>query len=367
MVLPPAPESALGQGLPTETLFVVDVSGSMNGPSIVQARAALLGALDRLRPEDRFNILVFNDGHRLFRPEFHHAEIESIDAARSWVSNLEAGGGTMIYPALMRRLELMGDSRSSHAQRIVFLTDGAVANEQQVLQALYEHLGDVRLHTIGIGNAPNAYLMRKMARFGHGLCAFISSPSRADNQIARFLERLDRPVMDGVEMNLREAGLHEVFPETVPDLYAGEPLLLSARLDPGGSSGALKFGGFTRDGWRESDVDLDAATVEDSGVALRWARARIGGLMDSLAEGADAGGVRTDVIGLALDFHLVTRYTSLVAVEERPTALGPGRTVRTAAALPQGGTDNPLKLLIGSLLSVAGLLALAALRWRATR
>jgi len=367
MVLPPAPESELGQGLPTETLFVVDVSGSMNGPSIAQARAALLGALDRLRPEDRFNILVFNDSHRLFRPEFHHAEGEAIDAARVWVSNLAAGGGTMIYPALMRGLELMGESSSSHAQRIVFLTDGAVANEQQVLHALYEHLGDVRLHTIGIGNAPNAYLMRKMARFGHGLCAFISTPSQAENQIARFLERLDRPVMDGVVLNLREAGLHEVFPQTVPDLYAGEPLLLSARLDPGGPLGPLTLGGYTRDGWRQVDVDLDAPTAQDSGVALRWARARIGGLMDSLAEGADAGGVRTDVIELALDFHLVTRYTSLVAVEERPSALGTSRTVRTAAALPLGGTDNPLKLLIGALLFVAGLLVLAALHGKVPR
>ena len=367
MVLPPAPESDLGLGLPTETLFVVDISGSMNGPSISQAKSALLGALERLGPEDRFNILVFNDSHRLFRPEFQQGEGEAIEAARNWVRNLSAGGGTMIYPALMRGIELMGESRSSHAQRIVFLTDGAVANEQEVLRALSEHLGDVRLHTIGIGNAPNAYLMRKMARFGHGLCAFISDPSRTDNQIARFLERIDRPVMEGVELNLGEAGLHDVFPQTVPDLYAGEPLLLSARLEPGGPSAALTLGGYTRDGWHETRVALDAVVGEESGVALRWARARIGGLMDGLAEGADAGIVREDVIELALEFHLVTRYTSLVAVEQRPSALGASRTVRTAAALPLGGTDNPLKLLIGSLLCAAGLLVLAGLRFRVGR
>jgi len=367
MVLPPAPGSELGQGLPTETLFVVDVSGSMNGPSISHARAAMLEALERLRPEDRFNILVFNDSHWSFRPDFQNAEDDAIEAARGWVANLSAGGGTMIYPALMRGLESMGESRSSHAQRIVFLTDGAVANEQQVLRALSEHLGDVRLHTIGIGNAPNAYLMRKMARLGHGLCAFISGPSHADNQVARFLERLDRPVMEGVELNLREAGLHDVFPQTVPDLYAGEPLLLSARLEPGGPWGKLTLGGYTRDGWLASDVDLDAAVNEESGVALRWARARIGGLMDTLAEGADAGMVRADVIELAFDFHLVTRYTSLVAVEERPSAVGASRTVRTAAALALGGTDNPLKLLIGLLLAAVGLLVLAALRFGVVR
>jgi Ca-activated chloride channel family protein len=367
MVLPPSPDSDLGLGLPTETLFIVDVSGSMNGPSISQAKAALIGALERLRPEDRFNVLVFNDGNRLFRPEFQHAEGEALDAARQWVASLNAGGGTMIYPALMRGLTLMGDSRSSHAQRIVFLTDGAVANEQQVLRALSEHLGDVRLHTVGIGNAPNAYLMRKMARFGHGLCAFISNPTRADNQIAGFLERLDRPVMEGVELNLREAGLDDVFPQSVPDLHAGEPLLLSARLSANGPSSPLTLGGYTRDGWLSSEVKLDAPVEQDSGVALRWARARIGGLMDSLIEGADAAAVRADVVELALDFHLVTRYTSLVAVEERPSALGASRAVRTAAALPIGGTDNPLKLLIGTVLSAVGLLLLAVLRLRGPR
>jgi Ca-activated chloride channel family protein len=367
MVLPPAPHSGLGQGLATETLFVVDVSGSMNGTSISQARSALLEALERLRPEDRFNILAFNDDHRLFRPDFNNAEGETIEAARDWVADLSADGGTMIYPALMRGLELMGESRSANSQRIVFLTDGAVANEQQVLRGLSEHLGDVRLHTLGIGNAPNAYLMRKMARFGHGLCAFISSPSKADNQVARFLERLDRPVMEGVELNLLEAGLKDVFPQTVPDLYAGEPLLLSARLEAGASADRLTLGGYTRDGWLSSDVALDTAITRESGVALRWARSRIGGLMDSLAEGADEGIVRTDVVELALDFHLVTRYTSLVAVEQRPSALGPSRSVRTAAALPLGGTDNPLKLLTGLLLVAAGLLALAALRFGIVR
>jgi Ca-activated chloride channel family protein len=292
---------------------------------------------------------------------------EAIDAARSWIGSLQAGGGTMIYPALMRGLELMGESRGSHAQRIIFLTDGAVANEQQVLRALAEHLGQVRLHTIGIGNAPNSYLMRKMARFGHGLCAFISNPRSADNEVARFFERLDRPVMEGLELNLAEAGLVDVFPRVVPDLHSGEPLLLSARIDGAVTPGPLKLGGYTRDGWLSTEVALDAPVAQESGVALRWARAQIGSLMDTLLEGADAETVRAVVIELALEFNLVTRYTSLVAVEERPTAMGASRAMRTAAALPQGGTDNPLKLLLGALLSTLGLSALIAIRSRIFR
>ncbi len=362
MVLPPVPDSPTGLGLPTETLFIVDVSGSMAGPSIEQARAALLAALDRLRPDDRFNILAFNQDHVTFDSEFRQAESAPLEEARHWVIGLRATGGTMIYPALMRGLQLMGESGSAHAQRIVFLTDGAVANEQEVLRALAERLGDVRLHTIGIGQAPNAHLMRKMARFGHGLCEFVASTAQADNRIAAFLERIDRPVMEQIELNLREAGLEEVYPRIVPDLYAGEPLLLSAKLGPSDRTGALKMGGYTRDGWRSTTISLVDSVPRDSGIALRWARSRVDGLMDSLHAGADPRAVRAEVVDLALGFHLVTRYTSLVAVEEMPTALGDARTTRMAAALPTGGTDRPLKLRVGLILAALGLAALVALR-----
>jgi Ca-activated chloride channel family protein len=367
MVLPPAPESDTGVGLPTETLFIVDVSGSMAGPSIEQARIALRAALDRLRPDDRFNILIFNDDSRLLDPEFRNAERETLETAREWVAGLRATGGTMIYPALMRGLALMGESRSAHAQRIIFLTDGAVANEQEVIRALAEHLGEVRLHTIGIGHAPNAYLMRKMARFGHGLCDFVANTAQAENRISTFFERLDRPVMEKVQLDTTATGLDEVYPGAIPDLYAGEPLLLSAKLNGEDKSAALSIGGYTRVGWLETKVDLDDPVPRDSGISLRWARARVGSLMDSLHEGADPGDVRNEVVELGLGFNLVTRYTSLVAVEERPSALGPARTTRMAAALPVGGTDNPLKRLAGVVLAGIGLLVLMLVRARVFR
>jgi len=367
MVLPPAPESDTGVGLPTETLFIVDVSGSMAGPSIEQARIALLAALDRLRPDDRFNILIFNDDNRLLYPEFRNAESRTLETARERVAGLRATGGTMIYPALMRGLALMGESRSAHAQRIIFLTDGAVANEQEVIRALAEHLGEVRLHTIGIGHAPNAYLMRKMARFGHGLCDFVANTAQAENRISAFFERLDRPVMEKIDLDATEAGLDEIYPEAIPDLHAGEPLLLSAKLNGANKSAVMSIGGYTRVGWLETKVDLGDPVPQDSGISLRWARARVGSLMDSLHEGADPGDVRSEVVELGLGFNLVTRYTSLVAVEERPSALGPARTTRMAAALPAGGTDNPLKRLVGVVLAGIGLLLLMLVRLRVYR
>jgi len=353
MIAPPLPDSETGLGLPTETLFIVDVSGSMSGPSIQQARQALLAALDRLRPDDTFNLLKFNDRNSFFRDGFEFAEGASLEAAREWVRSLRADGGTMIYPALMRGLGALGDSRTNRAQRMVFLTDGAVSNEAEVLRGITEQLGDARLHTIGIGNAPNEYLMRKMAWFGRGLCEFVSSDGETGNRIDSFFTRLDRPVM--VDLDLRWDGITpgQVYPSRLTDLHAGQPLVLYARLDRHPGDVNVTLSGQSRSGWTEVVVPLRDA-VPGTGVATRWARAKVGSLMDSLHEGAEKEGVRTAVIDVGLDFGLVTAYTSLVAVEEIPSALEAARTTRRAAALPLGGTGGPLRLRLGLILVALG-------------
>jgi Ca-activated chloride channel family protein len=358
MLVPPIPGSEAGLGLPTETLFIIDVSGSMAGPSIQQAREAVLASLDRLRPEDRFNILKFNDENEPFREQFQQAEPTALAEARRWVHGLHANGGTMIHPALLRGLRMMGDSRSAHAQRIVFLTDGAVGNEQEVLRSIASSLGETRLHTIGIGQAPNAYLMRKMALLGRGMCEFVSDSREAGDRVEAFFARLDRPVMTDIDWTAEGLRIEEAHPRRLADLHAGQPLFLSARLEGDGSTGTLSLRGYTRAGPIGMETSIDESTLLGSGIALRWARAKVGSLMDSLHEGADPRGVRAEVVEVGLAFNLVTAYTSLVAVDDRPSALGVPQEMRIASALPRGGTDSPLRRLLGWSLVVTGLLLL---------
>jgi Ca-activated chloride channel family protein len=366
VLVPPAPESLAGQGLATETLFIIDVSGSMAGPSIDQARRALAAAVSRLRPEDRFNILRFNDESESFAPEFLQAEPGALASARSWVAGLGADGGTDIPAALARGLRMMGESRSSLVQRIVFLTDGAVGNEQEVLRTVVENLGDARLHTLGIGHAPNAYLMRKMAQRGRGLCEFISGAGEAENRVAAFFERLDRPVLSDLVWNSEGFEIEEVWPRNLPDLHAGQALLISARLPVGSAGGTVRIGGYTRDGWREVEASVDSSTPRGAGIARRWARAKVGAILDSLHEGADPESVRSDVTRIGLWFGMVTPYTSLVAVDDRITAESRGTPTAAGAILPSGGSGRPGRRALGWALASlgAGLLLLHALRAR---
>ncbi len=364
MLLPPLQNVGAGRGLPTETLFVIDVSSSMEGPSILQARAALLAALDRLRPGDTFNILAFHHDVVAFRPGFLPAAGPGLQEARDWVRALRTDGGTRIDLALARGLELIAAGKAERAQRIIFLTDGGVDDEQEILRLVRSGLGAARLHTLGIGAAPNRYLMRKMAETGRGLCEFISTADGVDNRVDAFFARLDRPVMTDVTLAWDGVESAEIHPAPIPDLYAGEPLFVSARLGPGRSVRRVLLSGRTLDGPIGFDLIAEDGAPGGTGVAVRWARARVESLLDGLFEKADPGEVRRTVIAVSTAFGIVTPYTSLVAVEETPSAAGEARPVNVPAGLPlgstllgdlpQGGTDEPALLLAGVVLLVAG-------------
>ncbi len=355
MVVPPVGETTEAAGMPTDTLFILDISGSMEGPSIAAARRSLTAFLRSLDPGDRFRILLFNDRMHWLVPDRAYADGATTEQACRQVDRLKAGGGTDIEGALAEGLAAFsGDDDPGH-RRIVFLTDGAVGNEDQVFDRVHKNLGDVRLHVLGIGSAPNRYLMRKMAGFGRGLCSFIPDSSDAEQRIHRFLERLTRPVLADLDLEW-SGGEVEAYPSKLPDLYLGEPMFISVKLP---DSGAPEGGPVLRGRLAGGDIEIAAipGAGPATGVGVRWARARIDDLMDRRFEGIAEEAVRSQVIEVALAFGLVTRYTSMVAVEDFVSSLEGADTcnVRNLAPegsrgdrfLGQGGTVRPLIRLVG--------------------
>ncbi len=374
VLYPPDGQDGGAPLMATETLFIIDTSGSMDGPSIEQAKAALLRALDRLQPGDAFNLLRFNDESEPFRAAAQPADERSLAAARSWVGSLEATGGTEILPALVRGIALLGEDSGTRARRIVLVTDGAVANEEEVFRAVADRLGDARLHVVGIGSAPNRWLMRKLAEHGRGACAFVGSTNEVNARLDALLERIARPALTDVRLEFEGAPPVEAYPERFPDLYRGDPALISLKLGLGHPGTSAVLWGRSATGIERLALDVSADAPSGSGIATRWAKARIESCMDRLRAGADEEQVRREVIAVAKEFRLTTRYTSLVAVEELATADGPSRAVRVANllpqgsrllgdALPQGGTSGPLRILAGLWLTAAGAV-LSALAWR---
>jgi len=311
MVLPPAATPAAR--LAREVVFVLDTSGSMAGASIRQAREALLLALERLQPEDRFEVIEFNSSARALFGSAREASRENLRRALRWVASLEAGGGTEIAAAL--RLALDGRRAGERVRQVIFLTDGAVGNEEELFRLLGSRLSDSRLFTVGIGSAPNSHFMTRAAELGRGTFTYIGRIEEVGARVGELFAKLEAPVLKGLEVRWPEGVQVEAWPARLPDLYAGEPVVITAALDR--LQGEVRLSG-ERDGqgW-QAQVAL-ARDAPAQGVGGLWARRKVSALIASLREGAFEDEVRARVVELATAHRLVTRYTSFVAVDQTP-------------------------------------------------
>ena len=331
MLMPTLPEAPTPR-LAREVTFVIDTSGSMEGPSIVQAKAALALALERLQPGDRFNVIEFNSNARALFAVPMPVDPATLGRARTFVGRLKADGGTEMHKALTLALQ-PGEGTPGLVRQVVFLTDGAVGNEDELFKLIRDRLGDRRLFTVGIGSAPNAHFMRKAAEFGRGTHTLIGDANEVQLKMGLLFRKLESPVLTDVTIDWPAGS--EAWPGQVGDLYAGEPLVATASLR--GLDGEIVVRGrFAGTPWRAS-LPLSASGGHE-GIHALWARAKIDALTDAQVAGANADDVRAEIVRIALAHHLVTRHTSLVAVDVTPT-MPAGTPVRSSAMpgnLPEG-------------------------------
>lgn len=358
MLVPPMHNGA--STLPREVIFVVDTSGSMYGQSMLQAREAVALALERLTPQDSFNVIEFNSVTRPLFDAARPATAENLARALKWVRGLEASGGTEMFEALNTALD--GRQHPERVRQVVFLTDGSVGNEEALFGLIEQRLGDTRLFTVGIGSAPNSYFMRKAAQSGRGTFTYIGNLEEVQQRMLTLFDKLESPVLKGVEVKWGEEAGVESWPRQIPDLYLGEPLVVAAALDNAHDRQLeVTVSGNGHNGVRwQSTMRLENAGSAN-GIGALWARQKIEALLDSVRDGADEAEVRHAVIELALRHQLVSKYTSFVAVDKTPvrlqeqlyssaleTNLPEGWDYNAVfGELPRGATSSRLHMLIG--------------------
>ena len=334
-VTPPAIAPADQKPMPRDVIFVIDNSGSMGGPSIEQAKASLIYALGRLRAGDRFNVIRFDDTMDVLFPASVLADADHIDRATAFVTALQANGGTEMVPAMRAALTDTTDDTTDHVRQVVFLTDGAIGNEQQLFETITAMRGRSRVFMIGIGSAPNTYLMTRAAELGRGAFTHIGSVDQVEERMRGLFNKLENPAVTGLSAKFSEATA-DTTPAVIPDLYRGEPLVLAAKLDR--LVGSVEIKG--RIGDRPWMVTLPLANAaEGKGLSKLWARRKISDteiartLRQMSPEDADKA-----ILALALEHQLVTRLTSLVAVDRTPNrpAGEPLRLTELPINLPAG-------------------------------
>jgi Ca-activated chloride channel family protein len=363
MLMPPISSAHQERPLPRETVFVIDTSGSMFGASIEQAKAALHLAVSRLRTGDSFNIIQFNSMmHALFSGAVPVTK-ENVDKALRYVSGLKATGGTEMLPALERALD--GAESPGRLRQIIFLTDGAVGNEDQLFSVIRQRLGDSRLFTIGIGSAPNSHFMRKAAGFGRGSFTYIGSTNEVQEKMGALFRKLEHPALTDISIEMADSAGVEILPERIPDLYLGEPLVVIIRAS--GLPEHIRFHGRIGDTlWKST---LPTARGENrEGLSVYWARQKISSLMDRQVNVSENPATRQTIVDIAVRYHLVSRYTSLIAVDVTParpadqnlqthvmkTNLPEGWDHTAVFGLPQTATPAQFQILMGLLALLLG-------------
>ena len=363
MILPPTKDIETTNNQPREVIFVIDTSGSMYGTSIDQAKAALTLALSRLSPNDRFNLIQFNNTTQMLFPHPMTASKGAVRQAIHYVTGLQADGGTEMLPALQQALferrEITG------LRQIIFITDGQIGNETALFQTIQQHLQQSRLFTIGIGSAPNSHFMRKAAEFGRGTFTYVGNTGEVKKKMDRLFRKLEHPALTDTQVKFSTQTEIAMVPERIPDVYVGEPVMIAMKsaslpdeVTVNGRIGQVPW---------ETTLSLQSATPRE-GMAVYWARQKIDSLMNKQAGSAESESLRQQIINIALQHHLVSRYTSLVAVDVTPvrsqaellrphalkTNLPQGQNYVAIFGLAQGATPGPLHLTIGLLFLIVG-------------
>ncbi len=311
MLIPPDYEHSR-RSRPREVILVIDVSGSMAGDPLLQAKAALAVAIRRLTPDDSFNIIAFSSDARALFDSSMPATDANKRSARDGLGRLRAEGGTEMAAALELAL---GPASGRRLRQVVFVTDGSVTNEADLFRLIRRKLGESRLFTVGIGSAPNRHFMEKAARFGRGTHLHVARLIDVEDDMAGLLHKLERPALTDVDIDWAGSELVEMWPARVGDLYAGEPILITARSK--GDGGWVNVTGLSEHGhWLRQLAIPEGRSA--AGVATLWAREKLSGLSDRMVEATDPESVRDEMVAVALEHGLVSRYTSLVAVDKTP-------------------------------------------------
>ncbi len=342
-----SPGAADGEGEPRDVTAVVDVSGSMSGEKLEQTKDALRQLLGSLGGNDRFRLIAFSSGIRTSSAEWTRADAGGIGEARRWVDGLQADGGTNIAGALEEAFRL--SSPDGRLPIVLFLTDGLPTvgerDPERIAADAEAGRGRARVFAFGVGYDVNTYLLDRLSAAARGSTAYVEPGEDVERAVSDLAAKVTHPVLTDLELAGAPVRFTEVYPRTLPDLFAGEELVLFGRYE-GNGSGALRIRGRRAGRWEQFGVDASFPDHSDSNdyIARLWAARKLGELTRTARlEGATPARVE-EIRQTALRYGLLSEYTSYL-VQEPPT-VADGRASPANAANAFGGGRVALESMV---------------------
>ena len=313
-----APPAVRPRAVPRAVTFVIDVSGSMSGQKIEQARAAGKQLLRTLSPMDRFRLIDFSSDVRTFRDDFSIASGENIRAAERYLDELDAQGSTNISGALDEALS--SRVQAGRLPIILFLTDGQPTVGERDASVIASNVakqrGSRRLFTFGVGADLNVSLIEQIALEGRGTASFVRPEESVERAVGIVASRLTSPLVTDVRVHADGVRLLKMHPSGPVDIFAGEDLVILARYDGSGNA-VLRFEGQTTSGpvnW-SSRVYFPERSRENPFVARLWATQRVGYLSAEKRKHGGSQEINDEIRDLGERFGIPTEFSSYLVVE----------------------------------------------------
>ena len=333
------PQRVATEDIPArEYIFVVDVSGSMEGYPLNTSKKLLRDLIGQLRPTDTFNVVLFAGDSHVLAPKSLAANQENIDTAIKLLEQQRGSGGTELLAAIEQAMKLPRDTDVSRS--VVLVTDGYVSGEKGVFDYIRANLDQCNVFSFGIGSSVNRYLIEGVAKAGMGEPFIVTQESEAPAVANKFREYIQTPLLTNIKVRSVGFETYDVQPAHFPDLLAQRPVILFGKWR-GPVAGMFELTGKTGRGEYVQRLDVTGVQPDEANRALRylWARSQIAELSDYGSRDLDADSV-SKITALGLKYSLLTQYTSFIAVrEEVRNTQGPAKDVDQPLPLPLGVSD----------------------------
>ena len=334
--------------VPREYIFIVDVSGSMHGFPLEVSKELMRNLLGQLRPEDSFNVLLFESNSQMMFPSSEPVNAANIIQATSFVNQQRGGGGTNMLRAIKKAMSVPKGVNTSRS--FVIVSDGYVSVEREAFSYIEDNLGNANFFAFGIGSGVNRYIIDGIAHVGRGEPFVITSPDYAKATADKFKKYIETPILTNIKVEIEGMEVYDVTPKHIPDLMAERPIYIFGKYR-GEPKGNLTITGSQGNGEYEKTISLANQIPNERNAALRylWAREKIRYLSDFQSVDNNEA-EKKQIIKLGLKYNLLTSFTSFLAIEEVPVLANGNNTkkVRQALPMPQGVSNYAIGFEMGS-------------------
>jgi Ca-activated chloride channel family protein len=333
----PALEYRSNEIVPKDVVFLMDTSGSQAGDPLLKSQELMRRFISGLNPDDTFTIIDFASTTRQLSAHPLPNTPQNRTQAINYINSLQANGGTELLNGIRAVLNFP-PAPAGRLRSVVLLTDGYIGNDNEILAEVQRHLKEGnRLYSFGVGSSVNRFLLNRIAEIGRGTCQVVRQDEPTVEVAEKFFRQINNPVLANIQISWEGEGEAPViYPSTLPDLFAEQPLVLFGRKQDR-TAGNLRITGMAGGKKRYKTFSLNFKGAGNPAIAQLWGRQRIKDLMKQMFAGEKKSLVEA-VTDTALTYQLLSQYTAFVAVSEevRVDPEGERVSVQVPVEMPEG-------------------------------